>query len=228
MKRKNNQGLVDPVSAELAEILSQPVPTPEPVAEPVPEPEPVPTPEPVAEPVPQEVLVTEAHYQVPQPEPVAEPVPEPEPVPTPEPVAEPVPEPEPVPTPEPVAEPVSESEPESVPTPEPVAEPVSESEPESVPTPEQVPVQVMALIHDLENQIMNLRNELVETKGKVAALEAIFGDEAPNVFMTMVANGVMQEAKDALEKNKASLANVVVEKIRKYHKNPYAVNNPDF
>ena len=156
MKRKNNQGLADPVSAELAEILSQPVP--------------------VTEPAPQEVLVTEAHYQVPQPEPVSEPVPEPEPV----------------------------------------------------PTPEQVPVQVMALIQDLQNQILFLHSELKEAKGKVAALEAIFGGEAPDVFMTMVANGIMQEAKDALEKTKASVAETVVQKLRKYHRNPYAVNNPDF
>ena len=168
---------------------------------PTPAPTPVPTPTPEPTPAPLEVLVTEAHYPAPQPEPVSEPAPEA------------VPEPEPAPEPAP----------EAVPEPEPVSEPA----PEAVPEPEPVPVQVMALIQDLQKQILDLNSQLKEAKGKVAALEAIFGG-TPDVFMTKVFEALIQEAKQGLEKKEASLANMVVEKIRKYHKNPYAVNNPDF
>ena len=167
--------------------------------------------------------------------------PEPTPVPTPTPVPEPVIESEPVPLEvlvveakyvdieeAPVSAPTPESEPEPVPTPvpEPVIEPESVPEPVSVSEP--VPAPVLALIEDLQNQILYLHMELKEAKGKLAAFEAIFGNEGADAFMSLVAKEIIQEAKDAMKKTKVSVANVVVEKLRKYHKNPYAVNNPDF
>ena len=180
MKRKHKPVQQDPIANELAEILSQPVPTPEAVPTPMPEPTPVPAPTP--EPVPLEVLVVEADYLTT--------------------VLEPSPMPEPEPTPAPVL------------TPEVVPTPVSEAVPESLHG-------LVLLVEGLQKQVLAMQEELDRLNGDLG-----------RAIITSVTDGMMElqsELKEEFKKElKIAVGKIVLDKIKKYHKNPYAINNPDF
>ena len=196
MKRKHKPVQQDPIANELAEILSQPVPTPEAVPTPMPEPTPVPAPTP--EPVPLEVLVVEADYLTT----VLEPSPMPEPEPTPAPVL----------TPEVVPTPVSEAVPELAS--EPVPNPVPELVPESLHG-------LVLLVEGLQKQVLAMQEELDRLNGDLG-----------RAIITSVTDGMMElqsELKEEFKKElKIAVGKIVLDKIKKYHKNPYAINNPDF